>query len=389
MKYFLPLHYDGGNRGCEAITKGTAVLLGQKPENIVAYCRDMDLDRKLGVDKYATLVPYERKSYLIDRILAALNKFFHTNTTLRWRLLYLFRSFMKQMSRDDIMLSTGGDMMCYGNNEIIYTNDHAHKKGIKTILWGCSMGPENLTPEKKKTLFNYSLIYARESLTSDFLKQLGLKNVCLCPDPAFVLEAEECQLPEVLARNETVGLNLSSFVMKGTSLDSDFGEEVVSLINHIMRETTMSILLIPHVTWTLGDENQDDRQIADIIYSKYKESGRVDVLDISGMNYCNIRYAISKCRLFIGARTHSVISAYSMCVPTIALGYSIKSKGIAKDLGLADLLVVESRQVTKGRLTESFRYLSRNEACIRSHLEKTIPAYIASSYNIRDHISRL
>ena len=27
MKYYFPIHLDGGNRGCEAIAKGTAMLL--------------------------------------------------------------------------------------------------------------------------------------------------------------------------------------------------------------------------------------------------------------------------------------------------------------------------------------------------------------------------
>lgn len=38
--------------------------------------------------------------------------------------------------------------------------------------------------------------------------------------------------------------------------------------------------------------------------------------------------------MFIAARTHADISAYSMCMPTFALGYTVKSVGIAKDLGL-------------------------------------------------------
>ena len=41
---------------------------------------------------------------------------------------------------------------------------------------------------------------------------------------------------------------------------------------------------------------------------------------------------IARCRFFIGARTHSTIAAYSSGVPTLVLGYSVKSKGIAKDL---------------------------------------------------------
>ena len=36
MRIFFPIHLDGGNRGCEAIAKGTAILLQEKKENLIA-----------------------------------------------------------------------------------------------------------------------------------------------------------------------------------------------------------------------------------------------------------------------------------------------------------------------------------------------------------------
>ena len=383
IRYFFPLHYDAGNRGCEAIAKGTAILLGQERETLIAYCRDVELDTKLGVDKYVTLQPYTKPSYLIDRFWAALNKLFHTNTTLKWRLLYLYRAFLEQMSREDVLLSTGGDMMCYGNNEIIYTNDYVHSKGCRTILWGCSMGPENLTPEKLKSLQNYSLIYARESLTYHFMKELGLKNVCLCPDPAFILFPEECCLPQCFSDGDVLGINLSSYVLKGGDMNGAFAQEVDKLITYVLSHTSMHILMIPHVTWKTVSENQDDRELSRVFCSKYN-SNRITMLDIDGLNYCQIRYVISKCRFFIGARTHAVISAYSVCVPTIALGYSIKSKGIAKDLDINEILVVDSNNPQSWNLMNSFEYLMQYEDSIRKKLELTMPDYCSKAYAIRD-----
>lgn len=55
MKYYFPVHIDGGNRGCEAIAKGTAILLNEKKENLHGLCRNIPLDTMLGVDKYVTL----------------------------------------------------------------------------------------------------------------------------------------------------------------------------------------------------------------------------------------------------------------------------------------------------------------------------------------------
>ena len=384
MRYFFPLHYDGGNRGCEAIAKGTAILLGSPVSDCIGYCSDTALDHRLGVDRYVTLVPYSLENYLLDKLFAVLNRLFKTNTTLKWRKLYFFRTFLKMISKDDVMLSTGGDMMCYENNEIIYTNDYLHDKGVRTILWACSMGRENLTPEKEKTLFNYSLIYARESLTYDFFKSLGLKNVCLFPDPAFILEPEECALPKCFD-GDVIGVNLSSYTLGGTTLNTGFGKEVVKALEYILANTDMHILLIPHVVWNAGGESQDDRSISALVRDTL-HSNRVSVLDIDALNYCEIRYVISKCRYFIGARTHSVISAYSMCVPTIALGYSIKSKGIAKDLNLDERLVVQSKSFREGELTDSLKYLMDNGDAIHSALAQQMPLYKERAYGIREYL---
>lgn len=62
MKYFFPVHLDGGNRGCEAIAKGTALILKEKKENMIGLCTNMELDHQLKVDDYITLQPMRKRS---------------------------------------------------------------------------------------------------------------------------------------------------------------------------------------------------------------------------------------------------------------------------------------------------------------------------------------
>ncbi len=384
MKYYFPIYLDAGNRGCEAIAKGTAILLNEKNNRLVGYCRDVELDKRLGMAEYMTLIPCRRESLLVDKFLGALNRIIRTGRVAAWRQLYPFRVFLRLITKDDIMVSTGGDMMCYDNNGAVFSNIWLHERGIRTVLWGCSMGPENQTKEKLKSLHNYSLIYTRESLTYEYFRSLGLANVYLFPDPAFILEAHSFPLPKSLLNNNVLGLNISNYVMGGMSLNGNFAQEVLTFIDHILRNTTLRILLIPHVTWNRDGENQDDREMARIISTHFNKPERIGILDIDALNYCQIRYAISKCRMFIGARTHAVISAYSMCVPTIALGYSIKSRGIAKDLGLDERLVVDSKNCSPGTLLRSYSYLVENEDAIREHLKCVMPAYKQKTYQIRD-----
>ena len=386
MRYYFPTHYNGGNRGCEGIAKGSALILASQPKDIISRCTDMEQDIKLGLQNSVTLYDADDLSFLQKVIRKLQFSFITSSEKRRWLLIkYDFINFLNQIKKGDVMISSGGDMMCYTNNEVILTNNYLHTKGIKTILWGCSMGPENLTPEKEKTLRNFSLIYSRESLTYDFFRSLNLKNVCLFPDPAFVLEPEECALPHCFSKKKVIGINLSNYVLGDYSLDTCFGREVIMLLDYLFKETDMHILLIPHVTW----DGQDDRIVANMVAQRYSDYERLSILDIDSLNYCQIRYVISHCQFFVGGRTHAVISAYSTCVPAIAIGYSIKSRGIANDLGLPEYLLVDSKKKGKGNLLSAFMQMESEYFDIKSHLQRVIPQYRLKTFGILEEVRKM
>lgn len=388
MKYHLLMHLDGGNRGCEAISKGTAFLLKEPSSNIFAYSKKTALDSFLGINKYCTLV--QMSISFLQKVCRKIWNRFAKSDEARKRIYfhYQYLPYLRKIKKDDIYLSTGGDMMCYVDNEVIYTNNYLNKKGVKTILWGCSMGRENLTPAKLDTLKNFSAVYARESLSFDFFKSLNLNNIVMLPDPAFVLEPQSCELPSVFAKNAVIGINVSNYILKDDSLDTDKGKQILQLVDYILERTDYHLLLIPHVFW----KAQNDIVVCNKVMDAFGANPRISILNSQSLNYCEIRYVISKCKFFIGARTHSVISAYSTCVPAIALGYSIKARGIAKDIGLPDKLVVDfSKDLQKSVLLESFKYLEENENQIRAILEQNIPPYKnkLNDFNFKAWIEKL
>lgn len=390
MRYFFPIHLDGGNRGCEGIAKGTAIIIGDKKDNYLGLCNNVNIDKRLDIDKYLTLVPTLKLS-IIQRIV---NKFIHIlkilklNFGIDYILIDQNYHFFASMKNEDLMISTGGDMMCYGDNTpSVSSNEYVTTKGYKSVLWGCSMGPNNLSEIKKRTLKKFSLIYARESLSYEFFKSLGLKNVVCLPDPAFVLSPIKVELPECFKKGDVIGLNLTNYTVGAFDLNTPFGEEVRKFIRHIIETTKKHILLIPHVFWN----GQDDRIIAENVYKEFNEyPGRISVLDGNRYNYQELRYIISNCYCFIGGRTHAVISAYSTCTPAIALGYSIKSKGIAKDLGLSEKLVVDcTKSITSGCLIDSYSYLVTHYDEIKNILNAIIPDYVKKPYQIKEVITGL
>ena len=377
---------DGGNRGCEAIAKGTAMILNEKKENLMGLCTDVELDRRLGLDKFVTLQQCKENCICFKGI----NRLYKSIIHDEWQRKvffyhYKYRTFLKQIKKDDIMLSTGGDMMCYDENQVIYTVNYTHRHGIRSVLWGCSIGENNLTPRKLYALEQFSLIYARETLTKETLENHGLNNVVVYPDPAFVLEPEECSLPECFEKGDVIGLNLSNFVMGGIDLQSRFARDVLQMMDYIIKETSFHILLIPHVLWN----GQDDRPICKVLIERYSND-RISMLNVEELNYCQIRHVISKCRMFIGGRTHSVISAYSTCVPSIAVGYSIKAVGIAKDLGLPMELVVDSKSKSvDNKMLSAFAYCLHNYKTIQKHLDRVIPKYREKAYGIKNSLKSI
>lgn len=156
------------------------------------------------------------------------------------------------------------------------------------------------------------------------------------------------------------------------------------MVEYILSEAQLHILLIPHVMW----KDQDDRVVSKKLRD-YFGSDRISILDSEKLNYCQIRYVISKCNIFIGARTHAVISAYSTSVPAIALGYSIKSKGIAKDVGMPDWSVVDSKNIKKNSLLDAFLKMRKEEQQIKDMILLNMNSYKQKTYGILDEVYKV
>ena len=148
------------------------------------------------------------------------------------------------------------------------------------------------------------------------------------------------------------------------------------MIKWILTETDFEVALIPHVVFP--DIRNNDILFAEKLKAFFAEEQRVFVVG-DMYNCCQIKSLISKCKLFVGARTHSTIAAYSTCVPTLVVGYSEKSIGIAKDLfGTAEGYVCSVQDmVEENQLLKNFKNLLNNEKTSRAFLKERIPEYVA------------
>ena len=370
-------HGGSGNHGCEAIVRSTIKVLNENSVNVFSH--NVDQDVKYGIDDICnlqkdTLRSIQRGSlkWLLSSIQSKITGRIDLKVKYQRKLLF------ENIHSGDICFSVGGDNYCYAGVEILGAVNHClRKKHCKTVLWGCSVEPELLNNQQViNDISKFDLITARESISYQALKRIN-NNTYLIPDSAFTLDRIDLPLPTGWKENNTIGVNASPLILSSGNNENIVMEAYRKLIITIIENTDSTIALIPHVVW----DNNDDREILKQLYEEFKDTGRLVLVD--DFNCMQLKGYIARCRMFIGARTHATIAAYSSCVPTLVLGYSVKSRGIAKDIFGTDENYVISVQGMKNAnlLSEGFLWLLENEKSIKSHLYSMMPDYINRVYN--------
>lgn len=387
-KVMLCGHTGSHNRGCEAIIKSTADIFAKEGVEAMLATHDLPYDQKLGVSEFTGILEYAEfrnhairraVSLLLDKILKAQ----YAANCLRqmdlWRAL-----------KGNIALNVGGDTYCYDvmPKISINLNKYCHKNNIPCVFWGCSIEKDKIqNPIILDDLKRYTLIAPREQLTYKYLRDAGIpeEKLLLMADPAFTLSSKPCKLPESFVPKNTVGINLSPLVMEWSDNGELVWENYCNTIDFIINHTDMNICLIPHVYCT---DNDYDMIPHVKLYNQYKDTGRIAIVNDTALSCKNLKHIISQCRFVITARTHASIAAYSSFVPTLVLGYSIKSIGIATDLfGTSDNYVVSTDKLVSGKqLKEAFSFIIENESNIIAALEERVPVMQQRVRNACNHI---
>ena len=369
-KIVLYAHAGSGNHGCEALAN-TICKLVKKPVRLIT--NSVEEDRYYTLNNICEIVPEQniRKNKLMHIIYYGWRRVTGDRESF---LRYRFKNVLGKNSCQ-WNISIGGDNYCYESmvKDLILANRMFHRKGGKTILLGCSIEPELLKQEEvQEDMKLYEAVFARETLTYEALKEIGVSSLYLYPDSAFFLETKKLSLPQGFVENNTVGINISPMIVENEKVAGITMKNYRALIQSILETTDMNVALIPHVVW----DRNDDRVPLEELYDSFRENKRVSMVEDCSAE--ELKGYISRCRFFIGARTHATIASYSSQVPTLVVGYSIKAKGIAKDLfGTYENYVKPVQELeTEEQLKEAFGWIYEREEEIRNQLAKVIPGYI-------------
>ena len=367
------------NRGVEAIVNSTLNQIDTSKYDISIASYDLSYNTKFYKDKVKYIDHYKINN-LTEEEKKLEEKYYNMPFDYHnFELLYQ-SDVVKEMENADICISAGGDNYCYPPCSWLYALDEkSHSLGKNTVLWGSSLFEEIDDLELIDNLNNFDVLVIRESLTLNAVKDIVDEDkIVFAKDPAFSLKLKRVKLNDWYKKNKDyVILNVSPLTIK----NEDGYNSIVSLINHILNKTKYSVCLLPHVT---TEECSD----LDILRDLKKEFKNERVYLEKGKYDCQeLKYIISKSKLVVAARTHASVAAYSTCVPTLVIGYSVKSKGIAKDLfGTYDNYVIDSNELTDESIIEKFNFIEKNRSKIIKTLQKQMPLIIEEASTIFDKV---
>ncbi len=381
MKIYLFAHEGSRNHGCEAIVRSTVKMLPKDEIHLIS--TQAEEDYSYGVNTMCTVENKTVPCKFDPAFLLAYIRLKCMRDYIPMSNLASAQAPMSVIKNADIAMAIGGDAYCYGA-EAMQAKRHtiAKKHSKKTVFWGCSIEPELLQKlDVAADIARFDLITARESISYEALKAVN-PNTILVADPAFQLDKVELPLPERFAVGNTVGINVSPLA---ASAGNRVYENYAALISYIIESTDMQVMLTPHVVWKFNN----DLDVLTKLYKQFEHTGRVILL--ADHNCEELKGFISRCRFFVGARTHATIAAYSTCVPTLVSGYSVKARGIARDIfGTEENYVLPVQNVTSDNdLTKGFQWLMENEDSIRAQLEAFMPEYCRRSLLGAEAVSKL
>tara|TARA_R100000005_G_C5004139_1_gene213196 strand:- start:25498 stop:26814 length:1317 start_codon:yes stop_codon:yes gene_type:complete len=318
----------------------------------------------------------------------------------------MFNSVIRDIDHFDVMLDiSGGDSFSdiYGVKRfmsVVRPKLIALKRQVPLILLPQTYGPYNdpkLGELANQAVRGADMAWARDPNSFEILKSMLGENF----DPekhksgvdfAFSLGARSAEdlidpslarlISERDANTPVVGLNVSGLIYNdpqaATSqygFKADYKEIIHGFSNWLLAETGARLVLIPHVMshplYTESDFAACEK-VAASLPDEYQE--RVFVSPNS-LDQNQVKWLISKMDWFCGTRMHSTIAALSRGVPTAAIAYSDKTKGVFETCEqgneVFDPRVLETQAVVEG-LIGSLLHRGKVEDELTAALPKTI-----------------
>lgn len=293
-----------------------------------------------------------------------------------------WKTLKKEFRSSDLIVDlTMGDSFSdiYGMKRFILdalVKTKAVKSGTPFILGPQTYGPYNnfLIRKWAKWIMRQSIkIYARDEKSQKLAQNLSKKEVILTTDVAFSLPYDKQRVGST--EKIKVGFNPSGLLWCGGythnnqfGLILDYQKFCWDICEKLNQDTRYEVFLIPHVG-TIADKttlDENDLYVCQQIQMKYPNMNIIN--DIHSP--MDIKGYLAAMDVFIGARMHATIGAFSSGVATIPVSYSRKFEGLYGSLDYH--YVIQATQVsTEEAVSKTLEYILNYEK-LKADIDKSM-----------------
>jgi polysaccharide pyruvyl transferase CsaB len=289
---------------------------------------------------------------------------------------------VRDLSRDEVrpevaeldLLILGGGGILYDDAAAIYLREVelAQEHSVPVLVYAVSAGPLHDAASRtlvRDTLSRVDAVTVRERRAQQLLEEVGLRDIEVTADPAFLLEAEplpaEALQREGLNQNRRlIGLSVREPGSAAPDIDeAHYHALLANAADYMVDRLDADLVFVPM------EPRQKDTQHCHAVVSKMAHAHQATVLKgeyTSGQ----LLSLISHFDFAVGMRLHFLIFAALNRVPFVALPYSSKVAGFLEDLEIA---MPPLKQVNAGQLIayiDRWWDLRRN---LQARLEKAVP----------------
>jgi colanic acid/amylovoran biosynthesis protein len=247
-----------------------------------------------------------------------------------------------------------------------------------TIGYSQSVGPFGNRFQEfmaRYTVSKMNAIVVREKISENILNKWGItKNVYLSVDSGFMFKPEiDSKLKHKLGIPEDkkiVGVTVRSWL--SDEMQEKYEKDIAFLCDYVSEKFDFFVVFIPQVT--VENHNDDDRLSSRRVISYMNNKDKVIMLN-DKFDHNVIKSIYGSLDYLIGTRFHSVIFALTSMVPSIAIQYEHKTRGIMRDLNL-EKWVIDIDKTDKNELVKMFDDLYLSKAEYVNQLKSNLPSYV-------------
>src|SRR5262245_40124539 len=250
---------------------------------------------------------------------------------------------VRELSRDEVLPEIAGlDLLILGGGGILYDEGVAtylrevalaHEQRVPVLVYAVSAGPlQDPTARAlvRDTLSRAAAITVRERRARQILEEVGLQDIEVTADPAFLLEpeplpAEALQREGLNAKRRLIGLSVRE---PGAAAPDIYQDHYHSLLadaaDYMVDRLDADLVFVPI------EPRQQDTQHSHAVVSKMAYAQRATVLKgeyTSGQ----LLSLMSHFDFAVGMRLHFLIFAALHRVPFVAVPYAGKVQGFLQD----------------------------------------------------------